>query len=146
MEFKIQIIQMYRWIVSMCVCVCLTILCGDVDVEVETVLALVLQVSRSSVQVFGEPHWHHDFRQRSMDILRTCGREACGIPHIVPGPRSFWRLEPAISGRWCGVWNAKKLFYRAKDLIIQLLPDATDFPVTGGNNRMFGGTVFRALA
>lgn len=115
------------------VCVCvgrLTVLRGDVDVEIETVLALILQVRSSSFQVLSEPHRHHDFRQRSVDVLWARGWEPCGIPDVVPGSGRFGGLEAPISDGWRGIRNAEKLFHRAEDLVIQLLPNATDLPIT----------------
>lgn len=131
----------------MCVCVWhLTVLCRDVDVEVETVLALILQVCSSSIQVLREPHGHHDFGQCSVDVLWACWRKPCGIPDVMPSSGCFGGLEAAVSYGRRGIRDAKELFHWAKDLVVQLLPDAADLTVTGGNDGVFGGTVIRALA
>lgn len=116
----------------------LTVLSGHVDIEVEAVLALVLDVTRRHVQVVCEPHRQHDLGEHAVDVLGADGRELRGVADLLPGSRSLGWLEAAVADGRRGVGHAQVLLDGAEDLIVEVLLNAAEFAVVGGDYGVFG--------
>lgn len=87
----------------------LTILCGYVDVEVKAVLALVLYICRSCIQVVSEPYGKHDLWQHSVDVLRAHWCKLGSIADLLPGAWCLRGLEAPLAHWRGGVGDAQVL-------------------------------------
>lgn len=73
-----------------------------------------------------------------MDVLRAHGGKLSGVADLLPGSRGFRWLKAAIADRRRGVRDAQVLLYGAQDLIVQVLLDASELAVVGGDYGVFG--------
>lgn len=117
----------------------LTILCGNVDVEVKAVLALVLYIRRSCIQVVGEPYGKHDLWQHPVDVLRAHWCKLGSVTDLLPRAWCLRGLEAPLAHWRGGIGDAQVLLDRAQNLIVQLLAYAPKLPVACGDHRVLGG-------
>lgn len=117
----------------------LTILCGNIYVEVKAVLALVLYITRSSIQVVGEPYGKHDLWQHPVDVLWANWCKLGSVTDLLPGSWCLRGLEAPLAYWRGGIGDAQVLLDRSQNLIVQLLAYAPKLPIACGDHRVLGG-------